>query len=332
MTSKVLAVSMGDPAGVGPELCLELLEKSDRPVVIFGSAKTLTRVAEATGRVLPENVVAFRQSDSDFQSKMLVDFDELTTLDQVRPGIVSAEGGRASFLYFEEAVRAALAKRVLGVVTGPINKAAWQAAGIAYPGHTEALADLTETTRYCMMLTCPELTCAFVTDHVGLAEVARLINVESVLETIELTAEAMEAWNGRPGKLLVLGLNPHAGEGGLMGFGEEETIIQPAMDEARRLGHELDGPFSPDTAFLQKHRQNADAYICMYHDQGLIPLKLLGFGEAVNVTLGLPIVRTSVGHGTAYDLAWKGTASTQSLLQAVDLAWRLACRSKDLQN
>lgn len=175
-----------------------------------------------------------------------------------------------------------------------------------------------------MMLTAPGITCSLVTVHVGYRDVPALLTVERILDTIELTAAAMERIRGRPPRLLVCGLNPHAGEHGLFGDHEEERIIEPAIAAARAKGISIIGPLPPDTAFLPKHRAGADAYVCMYHDQGLIPLKALAFEEAVNVTLGLPIIRTSVDHGTAFDIAWTGQADASSLIHAVTLAATLA--------
>ncbi len=212
------------------------------------------------------------------------------------------------------------------IATAPINKESLHAAGIPFPGHTEILADRLKPERHCMMLTSEAITCSLVTVHVGYREVPALLTTESVLATIELTAAAMERMRGRKPRLLVCGLNPHAGEHGLFGDREEERIIAPAIGAAKAKGIDVDGPLPPDTAFLPKYRKAADAYVCMYHDQGLIPLKALAFEDAVNVTLGLPIVRTSVDHGTAFDIAWKGVADPSSLFRAVELAAKLCAK------
>jgi 4-phospho-D-threonate 3-dehydrogenase / 4-phospho-D-erythronate 3-dehydrogenase len=180
-----------------------------------------------------------------------------------------------------------------------------------------------------MMLTSEAITCSLVTVHVGYREVPALLTTDRILETIELTADAMERFRGRKPRLLVCGLNPHAGEHGLFGEGEEERIIAPAIVAAKAKGIDVGGPLPPDTAFLPKYRKATDAYVCMYHDQGLIPLKALAFEDAVNVTLGLPIIRTSVDHGTAFDIAWQGKADPSSLFQAVRLAAKLVGVSED---
>jgi 4-hydroxythreonine-4-phosphate dehydrogenase len=178
-----------------------------------------------------------------------------------------------------------------------------------------------------MMLTADAITCSLVTAHVGFREVPALLTRESIKDTIELTAAAVRRIRGRAPRLLVCGLNPHAGEHGLFGAREEERIIAPAVEACRAAGIDVSGPVPPDTAFLPKCRAACDAYVCMYHDQGLIPLKALAFEDAVNVTLGLPIVRTSVDHGTAFDIAWAGAADVSSFVRAVDLAAKLCSRA-----
>jgi 4-hydroxythreonine-4-phosphate dehydrogenase len=317
MPSPRIAITMGDPAGVGPELCLALLaEPRVRQLcepIIYGDAAILPRVAKQLGREVPPGDVN--------DLKVIADAAAL------KPGRVQAECGAAAYRYFTTAIDDALTGRIDAIVTCPINKESLHAAGIAEPGHTEILAKLTNAERSCMMLTAPEITCSLVTVHVGYREVTALLTTERILDTIELTAAAMERIRGRKPRLLVCGLNPHAGEHGLFGDREEERIIAPAIAAARQRGIDVDGPLPPDTAFLPKYRKAADAYVCMYHDQGLIPLKALAFEEAVNVTLGLPVVRTSVDHGTAFDIAWKGLADPSSLFLAVKLAVQLIPRS-----
>jgi 4-hydroxythreonine-4-phosphate dehydrogenase len=306
-----IAITMGDPAGVGPELCLRLL--ADERVrgfsapIIYGDLAILNLVAKHLGWPEPNPI----------------EVQHLHETAPFEPGQVSAACGAAAYRFFTAAIADALAGHIDAIATCPINKESLHAAGIAEPGHTEILAKLTNAERSCMMLTAPEITCSLVTVHVGYREVPALLTVERILDTIELTAAAMERIRGKKPKLLVCGLNPHAGESGLFGDREEERIIVPAIEAARARGYDVEGPLPPDTAFLPKYRQAADAYICMYHDQGLIPLKALAFEDAVNVTLGLPIVRTSVDHGTAFDIAWQGKADVSSLRQAVQLAAKL---------
>ena len=304
---------MGDPAGVGPELCVRLLADEELSRIctplIYGDLTVLRAVAERCQLPLPA-------------PNGVVDFGRITPHD-FSPGRVAAATGAASYAYVEAAIRAALENRVEAICTAPINKEALHAAGINYPGHTEILADLTRAERVCMMLTSDEITCSLVTAHVGLYEVPELLTTARILDTIELTVIAMRKLRVREPRLTVCGLNPHAGEQGLFGRREEEEIIAPAVAAAREQGILIEGPLPPDTAFLLARRQATDAYICMYHDQGLIPLKMLAFDTGVNVTLGLPIVRTSVDHGTAFDIAWQGIASAASLTAAVRLAVQL---------
>jgi len=268
-------------------------------------------------------VVAQRCGLATPETAQVIDFCRIAP-DQFMPGEVSAATGAASYAYIEAAIRAALDGKVDAICTAPINKEALHAAGIEYPGHTEILADLTQAPRVCMMLTSDEITCSLVTAHVGLHEVPGLLTVPKILDAIELTALTMRKLRGHEPRLTICGLNPHAGEKGLFGRREEEEIIAPAAELARSQGIVIDGPLPPDTAFLPDRRRETDAYICMYHDQGLIPLKMLAFETGVNVTLGLPIVRTSVDHGTAFDIAWRGRASAKSMFEAIKLAARLA--------
>jgi 4-hydroxythreonine-4-phosphate dehydrogenase len=309
-----IAITMGDPAGVGPELCLRLLrEPRVRAVcapVVVGDLALLNRVARRLGWPEPAAERVHDMANLDAEA--------------IEPGKVSAACGRAAFEYVTFATDEALVGRVDAIATGPLHKEALNLAGVPFPGHTEILAEQTGSPRVCMMLTSDEITCTLATVHVGYRDVADLLTRELVRETIEFTAAAMERLRGRKPRLLVCGLNPHAGEHGLFGHHEEERVIAPAIEDAREKGIDVTGPLPPDTAFLPKYRKVADAYVCMYHDQGLIPLKALAFEEAVNVTLGLPIVRTSVDHGTAFDIAWQGVADVSSFVKAIELAARLS--------
>jgi 4-hydroxythreonine-4-phosphate dehydrogenase len=197
-------------------------------------------------------------------------------------------------------------------------------AEVPYPGHTELLAAITNTKRFCMMLASDKITVSLATTHIGLDDVCAQLSVQRITDVIHLTADVMSRLRGRPARIVVCGLNPHAGEHGVLGHGEEEEVILPAVTEAKQNGIDIVGPLPPDTAFLPGRLRTTDAFVCMYHDQGLIPLKMLSFDSAINVTLGLPIVRTSPAHGTAFDIAWNGSASPESLIRAVLLAARLS--------
>ena len=328
-----VAITMGDPAGVGPELCLRLLRDEYVNSIcwpaVVGDAGVLVRVALELDGPMPPAVVTREKWWENWQQitgPVVIDLEAIRA-SEIEPGKVSAECGKAAYEYVNFATDEALATRVDAIATGPLHKEALHAAGVPFPGHTEILAARTGAARHCMMLTAEAITCGLVTVHVGYRDVPALLTVESVRDTIELTAEAMRRIRGREPRLLVCGLNPHAGEHGRFGDREEERIIAPAIEGARAAGIDVRGPLPPDTAFLPKYRAACDAYVCMYHDQGLIPLKALAFEGAVNVTLGLPIVRTSVDHGTAFDIAWQGTADVSSFVQAVKLAAKLSRRT-----
>ena len=319
MTLPKIAVTMGDPAGVGPEVCLRLLQ--DEAIarlctpIVFGSAAVLEQAAVQCCLAKPGKVVA---GLSEADSPCVLDIGAIG-LDDFTTGAVNAATGRAAFTYIEDAINAALSGQIAAVTTAPINKVALHAADIPFPGHTEIFAAKTHAPRYCMLQYSSEVRAVFVTTHVGYAEVPGLLTKAAILETIELGAQAMRRIRGGGPRIVVLGLNPHAGENGLFGR-EEQVAIIPAIESARKLGLNVEGPVPPDTAFLPAKRRETDLFVCMYHDQGHIPLKALCFDEAVNTTLGLPIVRTSVDHGTALDIAGLGQANPNSLFEAVKLA------------
>ena len=319
MTLPKIAVTMGDPAGVGPEVCLRLLQ--DEAIarlctpIVFGSAAVLEHAAVQCCLAKPGKIVA---GLSEADSPCVLDIGAIG-LDDFTTGAVNAATGRAAFTYIEDAINAALSGQIAAVTTAPINKVALHAADIPFPGHTEIFAAKTHAPRYCMLQYSSEVRAVFVTTHMGYAEVPGLLTKAAILDTIELGAQAMRRIRGGDPRIVVLGLNPHAGENGLFGT-EEQVAIIPAIESARKLGLNVEGPVPPDTAFLPAKRRETDLFVCMYHDQGHIPLKALCFDEAVNTTLGLPIVRTSVDHGTALDIAGLGQANPNSLFEAVKLA------------
>jgi len=319
MSLPKIAVTMGDPAGVGPEVCLRLLQNAEiaqlcTPVV-FGDAAVLEQAAAQCRLAKPGKViVGLGEADG----PCVLDIGAIG-LGDFKTGTVNAATGRAGYTYVEDAINAALSGQVAAVTTAPLNKEALHTAGIPFPGHTEIFAAKTHAQRSCMLQYSSEIRAVFVTTHVGYAEVPRLLTKERILDTLELGAQAMRRIRGGEPKIGVLGLNPHAGEHGLFGSEEAETIL-PAINAARERGFDVEGPIPPDTAFLPAKRRATDLFVCMYHDQGHIPLKALCFDEAVNITLGLPIVRTSVDHGTALDIAGLGQANPSSLFEAVKLA------------
>jgi 4-phospho-D-threonate 3-dehydrogenase / 4-phospho-D-erythronate 3-dehydrogenase len=326
MTKPRIAVTMGDPAGVGPELCLRILNHPRvtdfcTPIV-FGDAGVLKACANRTDQACQAQPISIAQIKH-AERPSILDLRAISMQDFV-PGTINAATGRASFAYVEQAIQAALDGSVAAVTTGPLSKEALFKANIDFPGHTEIFALRTNAKRSCMMQYSEAITCTFVTVHVGYHEVPGLLTVERILDVIDLTVEAIKRIRRRKPRIVVCGLNPHAGEHGLFGNREEERIIIPAIEVARKKGIDIEGPLPPDTAFLPWKRQATDAFICMYHDQGHIPVKALAFDSAVNTTLGLPIIRTSVDHGTALDIAWQGKARFDSLVSALQLASQLA--------
>jgi 4-hydroxythreonine-4-phosphate dehydrogenase len=324
-----IGITMGDPAGIGPELCLRALQepvvlKQCTPIV-FGDAGVLRRVAEAAKLSFSAGVVKLAdwEKNPPAEEPIVVDCGAIES-GSVLPGMISAECGGASFNYIKASIGAAVANRISGVVTAPVHKEALRLADVPYPGHTEIFAALTGADRVCMMLTSEALTVSMVTTHIGYASVPKKISPQRVQDVIELTDEAMKWLKSRTPRLGICGLNPHAGEHGLFGEREEENLITPAIERARAEGIQIEGPLPPDAAFVPHQREKFDAIVCLYHDQGHIPFKMLAFDTGVNITIGLPIIRTSVDHGTAFDIAWKGKADPQSLFKAIDLAVRLA--------
>jgi len=321
-----LAITLGDPAGIGPELCLKLLaacqagQFPDCIPVIFGSVPVLRRVAAATGMPFTAPIVPAALAATVPAVVPL----ECPDADTIHPGQMTAAGGEAAFQACRSAIAAALAGEVAGIVTCPLNKRALHAAGYPYPGHTELFADYLSASRSCMMQYADDIACSFVTTHVGYAEVPQLLTMKRIGEVLDLTDAALRRIRGAAPRLLVCGLNPHAGEDGLFGNQEEERLIAPAIQAAVARGINCVGPVPGDTAFTPYARKQYDAVVCMYHDQGHIPVKMIAFDRAVNVTLGLPTPRTSVDHGTAFDIAWQGSADPGSLFQAVHLAAKLA--------
>ena len=326
----LLALTMGDPAGVGPEIMVQALSdpavyQSCRPLVL-GDLHAMTRACQ---ELTPELTLRTLQNSS--QGLYQAGTIDLLPLSQLSPDDLnrshpSVAGGRAMVSYIITAIDMALNREVAGMVTGPISKTSLNLAGFKYPGHTEILAERTGAGEVAMMLAGGNFRVVLATIHCPLSEVPERLTVDRLLRLFRLTCRALEQDFGlsQP-RLGVAALNPHASEGGLFGDEEKEIII-PAVLEARGQGLPVSGPFPADTLFWRHSQGEFDAICAMYHDQGLIPLKLLHFMDAVNVTLGLPIIRTSVDHGTAYDLAGTGQAHPGSLKAAIFLATEIARR------
>ncbi|MBI5237197.1 MAG: 4-hydroxythreonine-4-phosphate dehydrogenase PdxA [Deltaproteobacteria bacterium] len=318
----VIAITMGDPVGVGPEIILKALNdpkvrRISDPLVI-GDEGLLHFLAKKLKLKPPVKGAVVSVSELDPKG--------------LRPGHPDKKSGKAMIDYIEEAVYMAALGDADAVVTAPISKEAAKKAGFGFPGHTEFIAHLTNTKDFLMMLGGKDLKVILVTIHEPLRKVPGLVTKEAVLKTLRITDESFKRYFGfRKPRIAVAGLNPHAGEAGI--FGDEEAkVIGPAVRKARSLGIEAIGPLPPDTVFYRAVRKKEfDCVVCMYHDQGLGPLKLLHFDDGVNATLGLPIIRTSVDHGTAYDIAWKGKASPGSLIAAIEMAVGMAKKRKRLR-
>ena len=317
-----MAITMGDASGVGPEIVLRTAAAGglDDRIVVYGDASILFSGQRLLGTSVPIRAIEM-PGDLVPGDLNVIDLRMLRP-SQHRPGELSAEAGAAARAYVERATIDALQGRVAGLVTMPMNKEATQLSDPRFVGHTEMIAELCGAPRVTMMLTNGSIAVTHVSTHCALREAIERVRADRVLDVIELTNAALSRFLAKP-RVAVCGLNPHAGEHGLFGS-EDAEHIAPAIAAARDEGIDASGPHPADTVFFEAvHQGRYDAIVCMYHDQGHAPMKLLAFEEGVNVTLGLPIVRTSVDHGTAFDIAWKGTAFTDSLLHALAYARKL---------
>jgi 4-hydroxythreonine-4-phosphate dehydrogenase len=315
-----IAITMGDPAGIGPEICVKAVahrsvRKECLPIIV-GDIGVLCRTAEFLG-----SEIRFSNAQ-DVDSIPVVGSSE--KLPDYDIGVHSAVTGRASARYIESAVELWRLDEVDAITTAPISKKALKLGGYEYPGHTEFFAHLTNTKKVVMSFFAGDLRVVLLSTHMSLREALEKVSAENLMELIVFSSQELCRLLRRKPKIAVAGLNPHASEGGLFG-GEEATAITPAIDQCRsKHGVDVSGPFSPDTIFLRGHRGEFDAVVALYHDQATIAVKSLSFGTAVNVTLGLPLIRTSVDHGTAFDIAGKGIADASSMIAAVLLAAELS--------
>ena len=324
----LIGITMGDPAGIGPEIIVKALVDKDiyglcRPVIL-GDPTVFASPISKWGQKISLNVIAGPSEASSRTGEMDIMAVSRLKAGQILPGKPTLEGGKAMVDYIIRAVAMTRKGEVDAMVTCPISKILMHQAGYVYEGHTQLISSLTNTHDFVMMLAGERLRVALVTIHCPLKEVSALLDQEQVYKTIIITAKALRNDFGfeRP-RLAVAALNPHNGESGLFGS-EEEEIIGPAVNRARDEGYSVEGPFPADTLFYKAASGHFEAVVAMYHDQGLIPLKLVHFSDAVNVTLGLPIIRTSVDHGTAYDIAGKGQADESSLKAAITMAASMA--------
>lgn len=325
-SARVLALPIGDVNGIGPEVALKAARAmrlpSDVRLVLIGSRSALAAACRRQRVPVPP---AWSPAPVPPPAPISCWTPPGIPAPRIRPGCVAADAGRAAAAWVRGAALEALAGRFAGLVTAPLCKEAVQRAGVPFVGQTEWLADIAGVRRFEMMLLAPSLRVVLATRHVPLRDVPRLLTSRRLLDTFRLTAQAL-AWLGlRRRRIAVCGLNPHAGEGGHLGD-EERRILRPAIRAAVRAGLPVEGPLPGDTVFHHAARGRHDAVVAMYHDQGLAPLKLIGFEQGVNWTLGLPFVRTSPDHGTAFDLAGRNRANPSSMLAALELAIRLLRR------
>jgi 4-hydroxythreonine-4-phosphate dehydrogenase len=318
-TDRIVAVTMGDPTGIGPEIVAKVFgEDGARRALVVGDVAMMRRAIELLGLPLRVNPVE-RPADARFAPGS-VDVLAATDLPPDLPyGAVDPRGGGAAYEYVRRAVELAMDDEVHAIATAPLNKEAMHLAGFRYPGHTEVLAALTGVEDYAMMLVTDELRVVHVSTHVALSEAIRRVQPERELTVIRLADRSLRALGVERPRVAVAGLNPHAGEAGLFGT-EDRDAIAPAVEAARAEGIDASGPWPPDTVFMQARRGRFDVVVVQYHDQGHIPIKLMGFDTGVNVTVGLPFFRTSVDHGTAFDIAGTGRADHASMRAALDLA------------
>eukprot|EP01037_Dinobryon_pediforme_P006569 gene6569-6638_t len=313
---------MGDPAGIGPEIIAKFFAaRKEENTIVIGDSAILRRAIALLQLDLKIHDIG-SVADAQFKAGQI----DLLPVGHVAPdlpfGQISAEAGRASYDYIVKAIELAKAGEIAGIVTAPIAKEAMKAAGLAYPGHTEILADQSGTTDFAMMLANDEIRVILVTIHVSLRQAIDLVTQARVLRTIHLAHQACRAYGIARPRIAVAGLNPHAGEAGMFGREDLEEIA-PAIAAAQKDGLDASGPWPGDTIFMRARRGAFDIVVAQYHDQGLIPVKYMGIEQGVNVTIGLPFVRTSVDHGTAFDIAGTGKADERSLIYAFDQALKL---------
>ena len=327
MYMPIIGVTMGDPSGIGPEITLKsYLDDTIRNnrLVVIGDINVMSAIAQKLEidnlKINKVNKVSECKFDKD-----ILNIYDLNNVDisRLKPGQVQAMSGNAAFEYVKKATHLALEKEIDAIVTAPLNKEAMHKAGHLYPGHTEILAKFTKTKDYAMLLYDEILKVIHVSTHISLLDAIKGLRKERIAAVIHLAHDTMIKLGYESPRIAVAGINPHAGEGGLFGDEEIKEII-PAIELKRREGIDVVGPEAPDTVFLRAKEGRFDIVVAMYHDQGHIPLKLLGFHTGVNVTAGLPIIRTSVDHGTAFGKAWKGIANENSMKEAIKLAIKLA--------
>lgn len=320
---KKIAITMGEPWGIGPEVIVRALQsgKISRSIVpvVIGNVHVMWETVRMTG--LPVRVRKITDLSNPAPEQGLINVLDIRSDLALTKG-PSESSGIAVVKYIEKAVELALDKQVSAIVTGPISKESLKLAGAQWPGHTEMLAEFTRTKEYAMMFAGRKLKVMLCTIHIPLKDVPKKITERLVLRTIRLARTGIKMLGTREPRIAVAGLNPHAGEAGIMGQEETNALI-PAIEKSRQEGIDATGPYPPDVIFHKALKKEFDMIVCMYHDQGLIPFKMLEFEKGVNVTVGLPFIRTSPDHGTAFDIAWQNKADPSSMIEAIKLAGRM---------
>lgn len=327
MANNTIAVTMGDPAGIGPEIIIKALSEGElagKPAVVVGCLQTLQRIQALAITPKVELNPILQVSQARFAPGIINVIDEpLKDPAALIPGKVQAQAGDLAYRCVKRATELAMAGEVMAIATAPLNKEALHLAGHLYPGHTELLAKLTHSRDYAMVLYTDKLKVIHVSTHIALRKFLDTLNAERIETVVAMADTFLKRVGFKQPRIAVAGVNPHAGENGL--FGDEEIqIVSPAIAAARQRGIDVTGPCPPDTVFLQAYEGQYDMVVAMYHDQGHIPLKLLGFYDGVNITAGLPFIRTSADHGTAFDIAWTGKAKSESMAISIKLATQLA--------
>ncbi|EOF4703145.1 MAG: D-threonate 4-phosphate dehydrogenase [Klebsiella huaxiensis] len=325
--TNIIAVTMGDPAGIGPEIIIKSLVEgklNGAPVVVVGCAQTLRRVLALEITPRAELRIIDNPGQAQFSPGTINVIDEpLADPEGLRVGEVQAQAGDLAYRCIKRATELAMAGEVFAIATAPLNKEALHLAGHNFPGHTEMLAHLTQTKDYAMVLYTDKLKVIHISTHVALRKFLDTLNQPRVETVIGIADSFLRRVGFSNPRIAVAGVNPHAGENGL--FGDEEIrIVGPAVEAMKAKGLNVTGPCPPDTVFMQCHEGQFDMVVAMYHDQGHIPLKLLGFYDGVNITAGLPFIRTSADHGTAFDIAWTGKAKSDSMATSIELAMQIA--------
>lgn len=324
MDKPIIGITMGDPAGIGPEICAKALTSPEVQLtancLVIGDRKCMREALKAA-KISNVEINSIKKVEEAKFSRASIDVLDLNNVEisRLKMGQVQRSCGQASVEYLEKAIKLAMDGKIDAITTAPINKEAIHKAGHKFAGHTEILASRTHAKNYAMMFVSDKLWVMLATTHVALKDVSKNLDKKKIVRLIKMAHETLFKIRGKKPKIGVAGLNPHAGESGIFGD-EEQKIITPAVEEAKKMGINVKGPISPDAIFYLANIGMFDMVIAMYHDQGLIPLKLLAFNNSVNVTVGLPIIRTSVDHGTGFDIAGKGWANPQSMIQAIKVA------------